>query len=227
MTLAVRLEAVRASIAAACVSCDRDPADVELLPVSKRHPSAVILEARAAGLDVFGENRVQELADKAVELVESGVAWHLIGSLQTNKVNHLLRVPGLVLLQSLDRIKLADTLQQALADLARSLDVLIQINATEDGTKHGASAADTADLLHHLTSDCPALRPVGVLAMGPLHGDPDPVFRVVADLHETLRQSSGLPLPIRSMGMTGDMSSAIVHGSTMVRIGTAIFGPRP
>lgn len=226
MTLAARLETVRASIAAACVANERDPAGVGLLPVSKRHPTAAILEARAAGLDVFGENRVQELTEKAVELVESGVAWHLIGSLQTNKVNQLVRVAGLALLQSLDRIKLADALQQALADSARTLDVLIQVNATEEGAKHGACPADAADLLRHVNADCPALRPVGVMAMGPLHGDPDPVFRVVADLHETLRQSTGLPLPIRSMGMTGDLTAAIAHGSTMVRIGTAIFGPR-
>lgn len=223
MTFALRLDAVRDEIAAACAACDRDPAGVELLAVSKRHPSASIREAMTAGLDTFGESRVQELADKAEELEEAGIAWHLIGSLQTNKVNQLLRVPGLALVQSLDRVKLADALQSALAETPRTLEVLIQINATEDATKKGAAPADTEALLQHVVTDCPALRPVGVMAMGPLHGDPGPVFQTVANLHDSLRQTTGLPLPTRSMGMTGDLESAIAHSSTMVRIGTALF----
>ena len=82
-------------------------------------------------------------------------------------------------------------------------------------------------LLDHVTASCPTLRVVGLMAMGPLEGDPDPVFATVAALHDELRQASGLPLPIRSMGMTGDLDAAIAHGSTMVRVGTAIFGARP
>lgn len=237
MTFAARLGAVLGEIAAACESCDRDPAGVDLLPVSKQHPVAAIREALATGLDTFGENRVQELGGKAAELVDLDLAWHLIGSLQTNKVHQLLRIPGLALVHSVDRVRLADALQQALdaptpaaktpVISSRTLDVLIQINATTDASKHGVAPADAMSLLRHIASDCPALNPVGVMAMGPQRGDPAPVFERVARIHEDLRQGIGLPLPIRSMGMTADLRVAIARGSTLVRIGTALFGDRP
>jgi pyridoxal phosphate enzyme (YggS family) len=227
MTILEGLTAVRAKIVVACESCGRDPSTVSLLPVSKRHPPAAILQAKATGLSLFGENRVQELVEKSEVLGDAGVEWHFVGSLQSNKVSSLLRVPSLVLVQSLDRIKLADALQLGLADAGRELSVLIQVNATGEESKHGATPAGAAELLRHVVDNCPQLRPAGVMAMGPLHGDPQPVFQRVASLHEDLRQHVGLPLPTRSMGMTDDMTAAIGAGSTMVRVGTGIFGPRP
>lgn len=227
MTIAERLQAVYAQIARACELAGRDPGEVDLLPVSKRHPVDAIVEARASGVAVFGENRVQELLTKSAALEESDIDWHLIGSLQTNKANQVVRVPRLALVQTMDRVKLADALQLAAFKEGLRLDVLLQINATEEDHKHGSSLTDAPGLLSHLTADCPNLQPVGLMAMGPLSGDPAPVFRQVATLQQTLRQRSGLALPILSMGMTGDMPAAIAAGSTMVRVGTGVFGARP
>lgn len=227
MSIADRVYVVRASIAAACEACGRDPEEVELLPVSKRQPLPAIREALASGLCTLGENRVQELDEKAAEFAGSGASWHLIGSLQTNKVNQLLRIPDLALLHSMDRVKLADALQFALARESRKLQVLIQVNATGEGSKHGVAVGEASALLKHLQDGCPALEVVGLMAMGPLHSDSTRVFREVARLREDLRQRSGLHLNVLSMGMTGDLVEAISAGSTMVRVGTAVFGPRP
>jgi len=224
--VAARLAEVRARIAAASARCGRDPHTVELLAVSKMQPAALVREAHAAGQAAFGENRVQELAAKARELADLDLAWHLIGSLQTNKVRALLDVRGLALVHSVDRHGLADALQTALASTARELPVLLQVNATGEEQKHGVDPRDAEALARHVVGACPALRLHGVMAMGPLAGDPAPVFAAVASLRAELRDRLGLELPVLSLGMTGDLEAAIAAGSTLVRIGTAVFGER-
>lgn len=227
MTVAAALAAVRDRLARACAAAGRDPAAVELLAVSKTHAAASVREARAAGQRSFGENRVQELVAKAAELRDvEDLHWHLIGSLQTNKVDQLLRVRGLQLVHSLDRMKLADALQRALAVSGQSLDVLLQVDATGDQNKHGARLDDAAPLLAHVLQHCGRLRPRGLMGMGPLSGDPRPVFDRIATLRRQLERDSGVPLPVLSLGMTGDLEAAIAVGSTLVRVGTAIFGAR-
>ena len=225
-TIAERLKRVTASIEQACLACDRDPATVQLLPVSKRQPAAAVVDAMEHGLVEFGENRVQELCAKSAELRSVPVRWHMIGSLQTNKIDQLLGVEGLETLHSLDRVRLADGLQASLASKSKSLRILLQIDATGEEAKHGASPDEVQSLLDHVVRNCPALSPVGVMAMGPLRGDSANVFANVARLHDDLRQASGLALPTRSLGMTHDMAAAIAAGSTMVRVGTGVFGPR-
>ncbi|HLQ37583.1 MAG TPA: YggS family pyridoxal phosphate-dependent enzyme [Planctomycetota bacterium] len=225
--IAHNLAAVRARLLQLCRSNGRDPDTVALLAVSKTQPAATVRAAHAAGQRRFGENRVQELVAKASELRElADLRWQLIGSLQTNKVKDLLAVPGLELLHSLDRAKLADELQKECARGGRSLDVLLQIDATGEASKHGVPPAAAAALLAHVRSRCPSLRVQGLMAMGPLAGDPAPVFAAVARLREHLRQVSGLPLPVLSLGMSGDLPQAIAAGSTLVRVGTAVFGTR-
>ena len=225
--IADHLALVRRRIAAAATAAGRPVDAVELLAVSKTHPAAAVRAAHAVGQRSFGENRVQELAAKAVELADlPDLQWHLIGSLQTNKVRDLLRVPGLALLHALDRPKLADELQRELARLARRLDVLIEVNASGDASKHGCTMADAPALLRHVQRDCPALNVRGLMAMGPLDGDPAPVFAAVAALRDRLAAESGLPMPILSLGMSGDLEPAVAAGSTLVRIGTAVFGER-
>jgi pyridoxal phosphate enzyme (YggS family) len=150
----------------------------------------------------------------------------VIGSLQTNKVRDLLAVPGLALVHSLDRSKLADELQRECARQGRTLDVLLQVHATDEPTKHGCAPADAQALVEHVRLHCPALTVVGLMAMGPLVGDPAPTFAVVAALRDRLRAATGLPLPILSLGMSGDLEPAVAAGSTMVRVGTAVFGAR-
>jgi pyridoxal phosphate enzyme (YggS family) len=223
MDAAAGLAAVRARIAAAAAAAGRDPATIELLAVSKTHPAGAVRAAFAAGQRSFGENRVQELAAKAAELRELPLAWHLVGSLQTNKVAALLRVPGLALIHSLDRPKLADLLQQ---HAAAPISVLLQVDATGEATKHGCPPEAAPALVEHLRRACPHLLLRGVMAIGPLHRDPAPVFARVARLRDELRERSGLPLPILSLGMSSDLEAAVAAGSTLVRVGTAVFGDR-
>ncbi|MCA8964852.1 MAG: YggS family pyridoxal phosphate-dependent enzyme [Planctomycetes bacterium] len=221
------LAEARRQIDAAAVAAGRKPAEVVLLAVSKTHPAQAVRAAHAAGQRDFGENRVQELVAKAAALADlADLRWHMIGSLQTNKVRDLLGVPGLALLHSLDRVRLADELQRELAREGRALDVLLQIHATDEASKHGCPIDAAAPLLAHVQASCPNLRVQGLMAMGPLEVDPAPVFAAVAALRDRLRASSGLPLPTLSLGMSGDFAVAIAAGSTLVRLGTAVFGAR-
>lgn len=226
-TIAERLTAVRAQIAAAAARCGRPSSSVALLAVSKTHPAAAVREAHAAGQRAFGENRVQELVAKARELADlPDVRWHLIGSLQSNKVRELLAVPNLELVHSLDRVSLADELQRQLARTGRRLGVLLQANVTGEASKHGVAPAEAMTLLDKVLHDAPLLAVQGVMAMGPLDGDPAPAFATAAALRDRLRATSGLPLPVLSLGMSGDLDAAIAAGSTLVRIGTGVFGAR-
>jgi pyridoxal phosphate enzyme (YggS family) len=225
--LGERLQAVQRQIAAAAVRAGRAPTAVQLLAVSKTHPPAAVRAAYALGQRNFGENRVQELVGKAAQLGDLlDLRWHMIGSLQTNKVAELLGVPGLALLHSLDRVRLADELQRELARRGGSLDVLLQVHATGEPSKHGCPPAQVGELLAHVRSRCPRLRVQGLMAMGPLAAAPEPVFAAVATLLAELRAHSGQPLPILSLGMSGDLDAAIAAGSTLVRLGTAVFGTR-
>lgn len=225
--VAAGLAHVRARIAAACRAAGRPPDAVQLLAVSKQQPDCAVRAAHAAGQHAFGENRVQDLVRRAPSLADlEPLQWHFVGSLQTNKVRDLLAVPRLCLLHSLDRPRLADELQRALAPGAGRLPVLLQVHATGEPGKHGCPPDGLAALLDHVVERCPLLEPRGLMAMGPLAGDPAPVFARVAALQAGLRASSGLTLPMLSLGMSGDLEAAVAAGSTLVRIGTAVFGHR-
>ncbi|MDA0372597.1 MAG: YggS family pyridoxal phosphate-dependent enzyme [Planctomycetota bacterium] len=224
--IADRLASVRARIEQACAAAGRDACSVQLLAVSKRHPPSAVREALAAGQSLFGENRVQEFAPKAAELAGSGARWHFIGSVQTNKAAALCAVPSLEVLHSVDRPKLVERLAVACGELRRSLRVLIQVNATGEDQKHGVLPADALALAREVVAAGPALALDGVMAMGPLDGAPEPVFADVAALHARLRDALGVPLPTLSLGMSGDLEAAIAAGSTLVRIGTDVFGER-
>lgn len=226
-SVADRLAAVQRRIANACAAAHRAPTDVTLLAVSKTHPATAVREAFAAGQRRFGENRVQELQEKARDVADlAGIEWHMIGSLQTNKVRELLAVPGLALLHSLDRVRLADELQRELVRSQRRLDVLLQVHATDEATKHGCAIDALPDLLEHVRTKCPQLVIRGLMAMGPAVGDAAPAFARVLALRDALRRASGLPLSVLSLGMSGDLELAIASGSTLVRIGTDVFGSR-
>lgn len=218
---------VRERIAFACAAVGRDVGDVELLAVSKYKPADAIREALAAGQVAFGENRVQELVAKADELqAETALQWHLIGSIQTNKVRDIVRVPNLALVHSVDRVKLANGLHRELIANDRQLNVLLQVNATDEEQKHGCLPGEVRALLDHIQADCSALKVCGLMAMGPLQGEARSVFDRVVALRDDLRQASGLTLDTLSLGMSGDLEPAIAAGSTMVRVGTALFGAR-
>lgn len=216
---------VRDEIRRACVAAGRDETTVRLLPVSKTQPAARLREAMAAGATQFGENRVQEMTAKAAEL-GNGVSWVLIGHLQRNKVAAACTVMDE--LQSLDSLELARALeaQYAATRPGDQLAVLVEVNTSAETSKSGVRA-DAAMEFTRALRDYPHLRPQGLMTVA--HPDPELAsrgFACLAGLQARLRDRDGGGWNELSMGMSGDFASAIAHGSTCVRIGTAIFGQR-
>jgi pyridoxal phosphate enzyme (YggS family) len=212
-------------MAAAAVRAGRDPADVELVAVSKNQPPARILEATHAGLRVFGENRAQELRQKSDAL--TGVEWDFIGHLQTNKVSEV--VGRVRLIHSVDSERLAGLVAKKAVTLGIMQDILIQVNVSGEESKSGADLVEVQELVEAALA-MPGVRVRGLMTMAPWDAEPEgarPVFRRLKRLGEELREE--LPqadLTVLSMGMTGDYEVAIEEGSTLVRIGTGIFGSR-
>ncbi|SEM20191.1 hypothetical protein SAMN02800694_0160 [Luteibacter sp. UNCMF331Sha3.1] len=224
-SLAGRLAAVRASIAAACVAAGRDPADVTLLPVSKTFGADVVSEAVGLGLRRFGENKVQEIQAKATALAAEHLDWVVIGHLQTNKAKAVARFASEV--QSLDRLDLAVALDKALQAQGRGIDVLVQVKTAPEETKSGLAPADLPAFLDGLKAFS-SLRVRGLMTLAEATDDEARVrtcFRTLYQLRDTALQA-GHPAHALSMGMSGDFALAIAEGSTEVRIGSAIFGAR-
>lgn len=220
-----RLTEVRARIAAACATAGRNPSEVALLPVTKNHPAEVLALVAAAGFSAVGENRVQEaIAKQALTGVK--VRWELIGHLQSNKAK--LAARHFDRIQSVGSTRLLDALDREAAAAGRILPVLLQINAGHDPAKSGAEPGEAPALLEYAFGKT-ALRIEGLMTIAPLSADPDVARRTFASLREirdALVARFGQPLPELSMGMTGDLAQAIAEGSTMVRVGTALFGER-
>ena len=220
LDIAANLERVRERVARAAERAGRRPEDVLLIGVSKVVEVERIRAALAAGIGALGENRVQEAKAKVAELGRP-VPWHLIGHLQTNKVKDAL--PLFDLIQSLDRLELAQELERRAAALGRVVEALLQVNVASEASKGGfapdavGAALDTIGALSHV-------RIRGLMVIPPEAARPEdarPWFRRLRELADKhgLRE--------RSMGMSGDFEVAIEEGATMVRVGTAIFGPRP
>ena len=224
-TFRERADAIREHIAAACHRADRNPDGVQLLAVTKTHPPAAVEYAARYGLRAVGENRVQEGVEKKAQC-PAAIRWELIGHLQSNKVRlaaaHFDRV------QSVDSLKLLTLLDRAAGELDRRLAVLLQVNASHDPDKFGIEPADAPRLLETALT-LPHLQVDGLMAIAPLSDHPEVAQRTFASLRELrdrLASQFGVPLPELSMGMTGDLAQAVAEGSTLVRVGTALFGPR-
>lgn len=224
-----RADALRAQIAAACASCGRDPQTVELLAVTKTHPATVVDYVARYGLRAVGENRVQEAVDKQAQTA-APVAWELIGHLQSNKarlaVRHFSRI------QSVDSEKLLAHLDRAAAEAGKTLPILLQINAGNDPAKFGAELADAPRLLETALTKT-SLRVDGLMTIAPLGATPPETathaqrtFANLRLLRDDLAKRFATPLRELSMGMTGDLALAVAAGSTIVRVGTALFGVR-
>jgi pyridoxal phosphate enzyme (YggS family) len=220
-----RADAVRARMQEACRRAGRLPGEVELLAVTKTQPAAAAEYAARYGLRAVGENRVQEGVDKRAQ-TSAPILWELIGHLQSNKaalaVRHFERIQGV------DSAKLLDQLDRAAAETGRPLPVLLQVNAGDDPAKFGAAAADAPRLLETALGR-PHLRVEGLMTIAPLSPDPAVAARAFARLRELRDQLAGqfgTPLRELSMGMSGDLDEAIAAGSTLVRVGTALFGER-
>lgn len=224
--VAERLATVRASIRDACRLAGRDPADVTLVAVSKLQPVQAIRDALAAGQVDFGENYAQHLRDKAAELGTTGIRWHFIGRLQENKVKFVAGVA--TLFHALDDVSLCDAFARRLPDGARQ-PVLVQVHTGGETSKGGVGAAEALDLCARV-AEHPAMELRGLMTVPPPTPNADDglvraCFDEVAELARQGR-SQGLPLHTLSMGMSADLHLAIGAGSTLVRVGTAVFGER-
>jgi hypothetical protein len=220
-----RADAVRARIALACERAGRKPAEVELLAVTKSHPAAAVELAARYGLRAVGENRVQEGVEKRAQ-TPARVAWELIGHLQSNKAR--LAASHFDRIQSVDSEKLLGILDRAAGELGRPMAVLLQVNAGLDPAKSGVEP-DEAPRLLAAALGLRNIRVDGLMTIAPLSGGPDAARRTFASLREIrdrLAAGSGVALRELSMGMTGDLDEAVAEGSTIVRVGTALFGAR-
>ncbi|HPV62117.1 YggS family pyridoxal phosphate-dependent enzyme [Thauera aminoaromatica] len=224
-TIAARLDAVRARIAAAARHAGRDPADVKLLAVSKTWPAEAVREAAAAGQRAFGENYVQEGVDKVEALRALGLEWHFIGPLQSNKTRPVANAFDWV--HGIDRLKIAERLSAQRDVHLPPLDVCIQVNVSGEDSKSGV-APDEAGALAHAVAALPRLRLRGLMCIPEPSADEAVLrarFAVLRGLHDELR-AAGLALDTLSMGMSHDLEPAIAEGASIVRVGTAIFGER-
>jgi len=213
-------------MASAARRAGRSPDGITLMAVSKTVEPERIREAYAAGIRVFGENRVREFEEKAPALRElAGAEWHLIGHLQSNKANKAAELFGAI--DSVDSVKLARKLDSA---ALRALPVLIEINIGGETAKSGL-APDAAELEELLRSELPKVKIRGLMAIPPFTEDPEgarPYFRRLRELRDEIagRKLPGVSMDVLSMGMSHDLEVAIEEGSTCVRVGTAIFGSR-
>ena len=226
--IADRLAGIRERMAAAARSAGRDPASIRLVAVSKTFPIDAIREAYAAGHRDFGENRVQEALQKIASATDLEIRWHLLGHLQLNKA----RKAGLVFaaIHSVDSLELLKRIDAAAVEAGRTAELLLQVDLAGEATKSGA-APDEVPRLFDAAAACRAVRVTGLMTLPPLPDSPEdarPWFRQLRELRDRWL-TSGVPpemLCELSMGMSGDFEVAIQEGSTMVRVGTAIFGSR-
>lgn len=224
------LQRVRQRIAAAAQAAGRDPAAVALLAVSKTFGPDAVLAAAAAGQRDFGENYAQEGIGKMAQVREAApslvLRWHFIGPIQSNKTRPIAEHYDMV--QSVDRLKIAQRLSEQRPTTLPPLDVLVQVNISGEASKSGVPPSE-AEALARAVAALPRLRLRGLMAIPEPDEDADrarqPLARMRA-LFDRLR-ASGLPLDVLSMGMSADLEAAVAAGATMVRIGTAIFGERP
>jgi pyridoxal phosphate enzyme (YggS family) len=222
--IARRRDALTARLRAAAEAAGRDPGGFRIVAVTKTHPTEVCRAAFGAGLTALGENRVQEALPKIAALPDA--EWHLVGHLQSNKVRRA--VESFATIHSVDSPDLLRRIDAAAHELGRRPRLLVQVNVSGEPTKSGF--APEALQARSLVDTLAALRQadvVGLMTIGPHHGDPRPSFANLRRLRDELQHELGRPLPELSMGMSADAEIGVAEGATLVRIGTALFGPRP
>jgi pyridoxal phosphate enzyme (YggS family) len=228
MSVAENIQRVHERIAEACKRVGRRPEEVDLVGVSKGFSADAIRQAVAAGLRKIGENRVQEAEPKIREL-GSICEWHMVGHLQTNKVRRALELFDVI--QSVDRMHLAEELQRRAVQLDRIVPVLVEVNTSGEPTKFGFAPNEVLSAVRSLVQ-FDRLRIRGLMTIGAFTDDAQAIrrcFRTLRELSETIEREriEGAVMEVLSMGMSDDFEIAIEEGSTMVRIGRAIFGERP
>lgn len=226
--IARNLELVRLAIDRAARGAGRSSAEITLIGVTKTIALDRMLSAIELGLTDLGENRVQEAIDKMDALGDRPINWHLIGTLQTNKVKYIL--PRVKLIHSLDRWALAKEIDSRAEKLGLRVNCLVEVNVAMESSKAGLPPAEVRDFVKTVAADCPRVSILGLMTVAPPveHAEEvRPYFRQLRELFDSLaKHQEGYTMQHLSMGMSHDFEVAIAEGATMVRIGTAIFGRR-
>ena len=228
MSISENVAAIRAQIQEAAQAAGRDPGSIFLCAATKMNDADAVRQAIAAGVDCCGENRVQELTAKLAEDAYRGVPVHFIGHLQTNKVKQV--VGKVDLIQSIDSLRLLEAVQKEAARQQICQDILLEINIGREENKTGFLTEELPEILQKITN-FPNIRVRGLMAIPPIcqnSGDNDKFFQEIRNLSVdiTAKKYDNVSVDILSMGMSGDYREAIAWGSTMIRVGTAIFGAR-
>ena len=228
MSIAENIAAIRAQMEAAALRAGRDPKEIQLCAATKMNDADAVRQAIAAGVDCCGENRVQELVQKSRENAYEGAPIHFIGHLQTNKVKQV--VGHVDLIQSVDRLNLLEAIQKEAARQNIQQEILLEVNIGNEESKSGFHSSEILPLLEHI-SDFPNIRVRGLMAIPPISqnsGDNRKFFQEMFALSVDImrKKYDNVTVDCLSMGMSDDYEDAISCGSTMIRVGTAIFGAR-
>ena len=218
---------VEQNIEEACRRAGRDRSEVTLIAVSKTKPVETLQEAYDLGVRIFGENKVQEMADK-YEVLPKDIRWHLIGHLQRNKVKYI--IDKAVLIHSVDSLRLAQTIEKEAEKHNLTAHILIEVNVAREESKFGIFPEDLESLVDEIAK-LPHIQVDGLMTIAPFVPDPEenrPVFRELRKLSVDIsaKKVDNVNMSVLSMGMTNDYQVAIEEGATMVRVGTGIFGAR-
>ena len=228
MSIAENVAAIKARIREAAIAAGREPSEILLCAATKMNDADAVRQAIAAGVDLCGENRVQELVQKSAENAYDGVPVHFIGHLQTNKVRQV--VGKVDLIQSVDRLKLLKAIQEEAARQGICQKILLQINIGNEDSKGGFMANEVWDVLDQLQY-FPNIFVCGLMAIPPISQNPGDNCKFFQEMYNlavdiTAKKRHNVSMETLSMGMSDDFADAIACGSTMIRVGTAIFGPR-
>jgi len=225
VNIAENLAQIQQRISVACERSGRSPKEVQLVAVGKKFTAQVIKEAADCGLNLFGENRVQEAKIKIPDC-PGHLRWHFIGNLQTNKCKDAVALFDM--LHAVDSLHLAEELNKRCEQLAKVMPVLLEVNVSGEGSKHGFTPKDAIEATQAFF-DFPKLELHGLMTMAPFSRQAEstrPYFRKLRELKNDCEEKLGAPLPELSMGMSGDYEIAIEEGATLIRLGTTLFGPR-
>jgi len=225
--VAENIRIVREKIAAAALRVGRDPSEVKLMGVTKTVDDERIIESIRAGIDIIGENYVQE-AKRKIEKMGRSLPWHLIGHLQTNKAKYAVKFFDMI--HSVDRIALAQELSRRAGMINTEVDILIEVNVSGEASKEGVAPEQAIALVRDV-AQIPNLKIRGLMTMAPWFDDQEqarPYFRRLRELRDAIARAdmTGVEMRELSMGMSGDYEVAVEEGATIVRIGTKIFGAR-
>ena len=228
MSIESNIKKIKDEIASICNDCGRNPEDVNLMAVTKTVDVDAVLEAIEAGITDVGENKPQELARK-YEVIGDKVNWHLIGTLQTNKVKYI--IDKVTMIHSLDREALCEEIQKRAEKIDRVIDCLVQVNISKEETKHGLYKDDVVEFIKMVSEKYKNIRIRGLMTMAPFTENEDEVREVFRSLKNLSLDIDKLNIPnvsmkYLSMGMSNDYKIAVEEGSTIVRVGTSIFGER-